>query len=428
MKTIHVTKALELVYDGCHIASALGAAEGQLFLSELHTVANRVRDILLTTCLSLRTYPFLDAAYREIFQVDSIFYSPPIRAAQPNGNTSYIPCHLQFSGTKRLAHIKPNIFIGTASMPDRHGFVSLSVSNSYEKNMLRQANTVILEINPNFPRTFGDVELPVSAVDYFIEADYPVPTLPEAPITERDEVIGQHIAGYIHDGDCLQLGIGGIPNAVTRALANKKDLGIHTEMLSTGLVDLIKSGIVTNARKTKFPGKTIATFALGTQAVYDYINDNPSVLLFDAAYVNNPYVIAQNDNQVSINTTMEIDLTGQCCSESIGPRQYSGTGGQTDTVSGAQKAKNGRSFIALYSTADIKNADGNRTRVSKIVPMLKQGAVVSLSRNDVDFVVTEYGVAALRGTSIKERVKRLIAIAHPEYREELTAAAKGLMY
>ncbi|MCL2204575.1 MAG: 4-hydroxybutyrate--acetyl-CoA CoA transferase [Defluviitaleaceae bacterium] len=439
MKTITVKQALEQVQSGCHIASALGAAEGQGFLSELHTVAERVRGtaqfpgdsascITVTSCLSLRSYPYLEPAYRETFLTENIFFSPPTRAAYSAGNVSYIPCHLRLCGVNRLAHTKPNIFIGTATPPDKHGFVSLGVSNSYEKRMLQQADIVILEINPHYPRTFGDLEVHISAVDYCIEADYPVPTLPDAPVTENDKIIGKLIADYIQDGDCLQFGIGGIPNAVAEALAGKKDLGIHTEMLSTGLVKLVKSGVVTNARKTKFPGKTIATFALGTREVYDYIHDNPSVLLFDANYVNDPYVIARNDNQVSINTTIEIDLTGQCCSESIGPRQYSGTGGQVDTVTGAQKARNGRSFIALYSTAMVKTAEGgHKARISKIVPSLKLGATVSLQRNDVDYVVTEYGVVNLKGTSIKERAKRLISIAHPEYREELTAAARELM-
>lgn len=425
-KKINVTDALALVQSGHHIVSALGAAEGQNFLSGLHTVAGRVRDVTLTTCLSIRTYPFMDAQYADVFQNESIFLSGPTRAMQGAGNISYIPCHLHLSGVKRLMHIKPNIYIGAASMPDRHGYVSLSVSTTYERRMIDAADVVILEINPNFPRTFGDAELPVSRADYFIEADYPVPELPDAPVGELDEAIGRNIAEYINDGDCLQLGIGGIPNAVADALADKRDLGIHTEMLGNGLVKLVQSGVVTNARKNKFPGKTIATFALGTREVYDYIHDNPSVLFFDANYVNDPYTIAQNDNQVSINTALEIDLTGQCASESIGPRQYSGSGGQTDTVTGAQKAKNGRSFIALYSTAMIKNAEGIRERTSKIVPMLKPGAAVTLSRNDVDFVVTEYGVAALRGTSIAERTRRLIAIAHPEYREELTHLARRM--
>ena len=418
MQKLTIPQALAMVQNGYHIASGLGAAEGQAFLSQLHTV--EARDITLTTCLSLRSYPFMEAQYAHIFTNESIFLSPPTRAMQGAGNVSYIPSHLQHCGVKRLQHIRPNIYVGAAGMPDKHGYVSLSVSNTYERRMIDAADVVILEVNPNYPRTFGDVELHTNDVDYFIEVDYAVPELGVAPVGELDAAIGAHIAGYINDGDCLQLGIGAIPNAVADALMNKRNLGIHTEMLGNGLVKLLRSGAVTNKRKTLHPGKTLATFALGTREVYDYINDNPSVLFFDANYVNDPYVIAQNDNQVSINTTLEIDLTGQCCSESIGARQYSGSGGQADTAIGAQRARGGRSFIALYSTAMIKNENGERERVSKIVPMLKQGATVTLSRNDVDFVVTEYGVAALRGTSLAERARRLIAIAHPDYRAQLT--------
>jgi len=417
MRQVTIQQALAMVRPGHHIASGLGAAEAQGFLSQLHTVD--ACDITLTSCLSLRAYPFMDAQFAHRFTNESIFMTGPTRVMQGVGNACYIPSHLQHCATKRLQHIKPNIYVGAASMPDRHGYVSLSVSNTYERRMIDAADMVILEINPNYPRTFGDVELHTSDVDYFIEADYAVPELPDAPVGELDAIIGAHIAQHINDGDCLQLGIGAIPNAVADALMDKRDLGIHTEMLGNGLVKLLRAGVATNKRKTLHPGKTLATFALGTREVYDYIHDNPSVLLFDANYVNDPYTIAQNDNQVSINTTLEIDLTGQCCSESIGPRQYSGSGGQADTAIGAQRARNGRSFIALYSTATIKNANGERERVSKIVPMLKQGATVTLSRNDVDFVVTEYGVAALRGTSLAERARRLTAIAHPDYRDLL---------
>ena len=239
MKKITVSQALELVQSGHHIASALGAAEAQSFLSQLHTISHRAKNITLTTCLSLRSYPFMEAEHAQCFTNESIFMSPPTRAMQAAGNVSYIPSHLHQCGTKRLQHIQPNIFVGAASMPDRHGYVSLSVSNTYERRMIDAADIVILEINPHFPRTFGDMELPVSAVDYFIEADYAVPVLPEAPVGELDALIGQHIAEYINDGDCLQLGIGGIPNAVANALADKRDLGIHTEMLGNGLVKLV---------------------------------------------------------------------------------------------------------------------------------------------------------------------------------------------
>ncbi len=374
---------------------------------------------------------FLKPEYRKAFNIDGWFYSPPLRKAHLNGNISFIPNHLHLAGLKRLAHVKPNIYVGSASMPDKHGYISLSLSNTYERRMMDTADIVILEINPKYPRTFGDVEIHYSEVDYLVEADYEVPALPDAVPSEKDIVIGKYIADKIKDGDCIQLGIGGIPNAVAAALKSKKDLGIHTEMMTSGMVELAKLGVVNGSKKTLHKGKIVCTFALGNRELYEFLDDNPSVLVMDGHYVNNPDTIAKNNNMVSINTTIEIDLTGQCCSESIGPVQFSGTGGQADTAIGAQKAKNGRSFIALYSTAMVRNKEtGEKEEISKIVPMLKQGAIVSLSRNDVDYVVTEYGIASLRGTNIKERVERLIDIAHPKFKEELRRQAHeiGLIY
>jgi len=236
--------------------------------------------------------------------------------------------------------------------------------------------------------------------------------------------IGGYIADLIEDGSTIQLGIGGIPNAVAAKLKNKKNLGIHTEMMTDGMVDLVNAGAVNGKEKTLYPNKIIATFALGTKKLYDFLDDNPSVLIKDGHWVNDPYVIGQNCKMISINTTIEIDLTGQCCSESIGYKQFSGTGGQADTAIGAQISKAGKSFIALYSTAMVRSGEGDqRQLISKIRPTLKPGAAVSLSRNDVDYVVTEYGVASLRGTSLRERAERLIAIAHPDFRDLLEKEA-----
>ena len=269
------------------------------------------------------------------------------------------------------------------------------------------------------PYTLGDVQLHVRDIDYMIKVDYQPPVMPDAPFSEKDAVIGKYIADMVPDGSCIQLGIGGIPNAVAEALKTKNDLGVHTEMLTTGMMKLAKMGVITGKYKQINKGKMVAAFAMGEPELYEFMDYNPSIAIMDGAWVNDPYVIAQNDNQVSINTTIEVDLTGQCASESLGSRQFSGTGGQADTAIGAQMSKNGKSIIALYSTAMVKDKDGNRHEVSKIVPQLMAGATVSLSRNDVDRVVTEYGVAELRGTDIRERVERLIAIAHPKFREEL---------
>lgn len=425
VKVVTAEEAVSFVKSGDEIVTGLGCSEGKAFLQTLHTIAPKINDVSVTNCLPMTPFEFMEKDYADSFFINGWFYTPPIRALHNNGNASYIPNNLHFAATKRLEHKKPNIYVGSCSAIDKHGYVSLSMGNTYERRMMDAAEIVILETNPNFPRTFGDVEVHVSEVDYFIEADYEIPELPYVEPNEKDQMIGQNIADYIEDGDNLQFGIGGIPNAVADALMDKKDLGIHTEMLTSGIAKLAKAGVVNGRKKSLHKGKIVTTFIMGNKELYEFVDDNPAVLVMDGHYVNHPKIIAQNDNQVSINTAIEIDLTGQCASESIGTIQYSGTGGQTDTARGAQDAKNGKSFIALYSTVSVKNKDtGEREEKSKIVPILTPGAIVSLSRNDVDYVVTEYGVAELRGTSIVERVERLINIAHPKFRDELWEQAK----
>jgi len=423
--TITVQEAIDLVKSNDEIVVGMAANEPQLFMSNLHLAGPRVNNVTVTNCLPIAYGEFfIDPKWRNSFFLDGWFYTNVVRKAHENGNISFIPNHLHLAGKKRLFHKKPNIFVTAATMPDKHGFVSLSLSNVYERLMIDAADITILEINPNFPRTLGDMAVHISEVDYLIEAHYPAPFLPVAESSEKDIIIGNLIASQIHDGDTLQLGIGGMPNAVAKALVTKKDLGIHTEMFTSGMVDLIKAGAVNGSKKTLHKGKHVAAFAFGTKELYEFIDDNPSVMILQGHYVNDPAIIGLNDNMVSINSTLEIDLTGQCASESLGTRQFSGTGGQSDTAVGAQNAKNGRSFMALYSTAMVKNPEtGLKEETSKIVAMLKPGAAVTLSRNDVDYVVTEYGIAPLRGTNIRERAKLLISIAHPKFREQLTKEA-----
>lgn len=429
-KKITVNDALSLIKDQDYLVAGMAASEGRALLTRLHEIHDRVDKITVDLCLPLSSYKFmLEKEYSDTFNVNSWFFSNDLRRNFKNGNISFIPNHLHFAGVRRLDHKVPNIFIGNASVPDENGYLSLSLSNVYEKKMIEQADITILEINPNFPRTLGDLLVHESEIDYFIDVDYAVPVLPDLPSNEKDRMIGKHIAELIHDGDCIQLGIGGIPNAVADALHDKKDLGVHTEMLTTGFMKLFKSGAVTNNKKTLHKGKMVAAFALGTNELYEFIDNNDNILLLDGNYVNDPCVIGRNDNQVSINTTIEVDLTGQCCSESIGTIQFSGTGGQSDTATGAQRARNGRSFIALYSTAKVRvKGSEEREEISKIVPYLKRGAAVSLSRNDVDYIVTEYGAVRLRGTNIKERVELLISIAHPKFRDELRKEAQEIGY
>ena len=424
-KYVSITEALALVKDNDYIVTGLGSAEGREFMTNLHTIADRVKGVMVSNCLPMGAYEFIvNPEYKHSFTTEGWFYTPVLRKAHKNGNISFIPNHLHLASKKRLFYREPDIYVGIASVPDKHGFVSLSLSNTYEMAMIKKAKTVILEVNPNAPRTFGDVQLHVDEIDYLVNVDYPIPEIADAVPNEKDLVIGKYIADMVNDGDCIQLGIGGIPNAVAASLFGKKNLGVHTEMLTSGMVKLAKAGVINGKCKQINQGKMVAAFAMGTKELYDFLDDNPSVEILDGAWVNDPYTIMQNDNQVSINTTLEVDITGQCCSESIGSTQFSGTGGQSDTAVGAQKSKNGRSIIALYSTAMVKDpATGERVETSKIVCQLKAGAAVSLSRNDVDYLVTEYGCVSLRGTSIAERAERIISIAHPAFREQLRKEA-----
>lgn len=427
-KYVSIAEALSLVKSGDYIVTGLGSAEGRELMTNLHTIADRVNNVMVSNCLPMGNYEFMvNPAYKNSFRTEGWFYTPTLRKAHANGNVSFIPNHLHLAATKRLFYREPDIYVGIASMPDKHGYVSLSLSNTYEMKMIKKAKTVILEVNPNAPRTFGDVQLHVDDIDYLVNVDYPMPEIADVEPNEKDLAIGKIIAEMINDGDCIQLGIGGIPNAVASSLFDKKDLGVHTEMLTSGMVKLAKAGVITGKCKQQNYGKMVAAFAMGTKELYDFIDDNPAVEILDGGYVNDPYVIAKNDNQVSINTTIEVDITGQCCSESIGSRQFSGTGGQSDTAVGAQKSRNGKSIIALYSTAMVKNpATGEREETSKIVCQLKTGAAVSLSRNDVDYLVTEYGAVSLRGTSIAERAKLIISVAHPAFRDQLKKEALEL--
>ncbi|MBR5143656.1 MAG: 4-hydroxybutyrate--acetyl-CoA CoA transferase [Clostridia bacterium] len=424
-KYVSITEALALVKDNDYIVTGLGSAEGREFMTNLHTIADRVKGVMVSNCLPMGAYEFIvNPEYKHSFTTEGWFYTPVLRKAHKNGNISFIPNHLHLASKKRLFYREPDIYVGIASVPDKHGFVSLSLSNTYEMAMIKKAKTVILEVNPNAPRTFGDVQLHVDEIDYLVNVDYPIPEIADAVPNEKDLVIGKYIADMVNDGDCIQLGIGGMPNAVAASLFGKKNLGVHTEMLTSGMVKLAKAGVINGKCKQINQGKMVAAFAMGTKELYDFLDDNPSVEILDGAWVNDPYTIMQNDNQVSINTTLEVDITGQCCSESIGSTQFSGTGGQSDTAVGAQKSKNGRSIIALYSTAMVKDpATGERVETSKIVCQLKAGAAVSLSRNDVDYLVTEYGCVSLRGTSIAERAERIISIAHPAFREQLRKEA-----
>ena len=428
-KVISLDEALRKVKDNDQIICGLGAGESRLFMRNLHKIADRVKNVIVTNCLPVEGYEFfMNPQYKESFTTECWFYSAGTRKAHPQGNVGCVPQHLHLALSKRLAHRRCNIFMGVATPPDKHGNMSLSLSVTYEKDLLKQADLVILEVNDQFPRTFGDTMITVSDVDYVVEHSEKPPAIPIAQPDEKDKAIGKYIADLIEDGSTIQLGIGGMPNAVAKELLNKKDLGVHTEMFVDSMIDLIEAGVITGRRKTLYPDMVVCTFALGTQRIYDYLDDNTKVIFKSGSWTNDPCEIGRNYKQISINGTMEVDLGGQCCSESIGPRQFSGTGGNSATAVGAQISPGGKSFLALHSTTEVKDpVTGNRKMISKIVPLLTPGAVVSVSRNDVDYVVTEYGVAALRGTSVRERAERLTAVAHPDFRPWLREESQRLM-
>lgn len=432
-KTISVEEALSKIKSGDSIVSALAAAEATAFLSQLHTIAPRVTDVRVATCLPMGNYDyFMNPAMAGHFHHDAWFFTPPIRkSASETGISSYVPNHLHLAGEDRTIFSPPTVFVGSCTPPDKHGYVSISLSATYEREMMRAANLVILEINEKTPLTFGDTTVHVSEVDFFIKNTHDVQEIGIPPTNERDLKIGGYIAEHIEDGCCIQLGIGGIPNAVTAALMDKRNLSIHTEMFTDGMVDLYNAGCIATpsnsfgkfSRRQQLTGKMVAAFALGTKKLYDFIDSNPGVAIMRGSWVNDPYTIMYNDKMMSINTALEVDLTGQVCSESLGPKQFSGCGGQADTAIGAQMSEGGKSFIALYSTAEVKQADGTRKTISKIMPILTPGAAVTLHRSNVDYVVTEYGAVRLKGAPVKERVKRLISIAHPDFRDWLQEEA-----
>jgi acyl-CoA hydrolase len=360
-----------------------------------------------------------------------MFFSRFLSEAQKKGVVSYVPNHLRNSGCDRSWYMDRiggpvGVYVVSARPMDKHGYFCTSTVGMSNRALVGQARTVVLEINENLPRTFGDSFIHISETDCVYYGNNEVKYLQPSAPDDIDLKIGEYIAELVEDGSTIQLGIGGIPNAAAKALSGKKDLGVHTEMLSDSFLSLYEQGVITNRKKTSFEDRMVTTFSFGSKALYDFIDDNPGILHLDVSKVNSPYEIAKNHKMVSVNTTLQIDLTGQCASEARGMLQISGTGGQTDTAMGAKMSQGGKSIIALRSTADIKNGQGVPQRISKVVSAHDKGTVISLLRADADFIVTEYGIAELRGRSLKERAGALIGIAHPDFRDKLLADAEEL--
>lgn len=345
---------------------------------------------------------------------NGFFLGSTTRKAIKEGRGLYTPTFLKDSPAVFRDEVKPDVILCQVSAPDEDGYCSFGVSVDYTKPAAECAKMIIAEVNEQYPVTYGDTKIHISKIDWMVPTDLPVLTLPRVKISDVELAIGQNCAALIEDGSTLQLGIGGIPDAVLISLADKKDLGIHTEMLPSGVVDLVKKGVINGKRKTLHPGKMVATFLMGTKELYDFCDGNPMVEMYDTAYTNDPFIIAQNEKMVAINSCIQVDFTGQVCAESIGPDQFSGTGGQADFFRGASASKGGKAIVAMTSTA-------SKGTISRIVPFLDQGAVVTSTRNDYQYVVTEYGAAYLRGKSTRDRARALIAIAHPKFHDEFAA-------
>lgn len=421
-KLVSIPEAVGKVQSHQTIGVAMAASEPPGLLTELGKHRDRLQGVNVWICLPMGSYDFItDPSMEGHFFIENWFYGNVDRKMHPQGRESYIPNNLHQAATRKLyaAKKRVNVFFGTATPPDARGYMSLSLGLVLEKQLIEAADLVILEINENLPWTLGDTQVHISEVDYIVENHLPLMQLPVVPPTQAEEAIGGYIAELIADGSTLQLGIGGIPNAITPFLMNRKDLGIHTEMFTDGMVDLYNAGVITNRKKTLWKGKMVGAFALGTQKLYDFVQNNLGVEFQQGCTTNDPYVIGKNHRMISINTALQVDVFGQVCSQSIGYKHFSGTGGQLDTHRGAQLSEHGRGIIALRSTA--KNGE-----LSTIVPVLSEGAEVTIPSQDLDTVVTEFGIADLKGLCIRDRALALIKIAHPDFRDQIKEQVQRL--
>lgn len=420
VKVVPADEAVKVVRSGDRIFISGNAATPLLLTHALARRAPELRDVDVNHVLLLGEDPLAKPGLERSFRHNSLFVGPADREAIADGRSDYVPVHLSdipalFTGRT----IPLDVAFIHVSPPDEHGFMSFGVECAASKAAAESAKTVVAQVNERMPRTLGDDFIHVSRVHKIVECSEPLLTLMPRPASEVELRIASHIATLIEDGATMQLGIGGIPDAVLKQLDGRQHLGIHTEMVSDGVVEAIEKGIVTNARKSLHRGKVIATFILGSSELYGYIDNNPLFELHPCDYTNNPFVISQNDNMVAINSAIQVDLTGQVCSDSIGTKIYSGFGGQVDFIRGASYAKNGKPIIAIPATAKGGS-------VSRIAPMLAPGAGVVTSRADVHYVVTEFGIASLHGKNLSQRAEALISIAHPSFQKDLELQYKEL--
>ncbi|HLA07741.1 MAG TPA: acetyl-CoA hydrolase/transferase C-terminal domain-containing protein [Anaerolineales bacterium] len=419
--------AVRAIQSGNRIFLTGNVSVPQKVLAALVEYAPNLQDVEICQALTIGPADYVKPELEGHLRVNTMFISANVRKAVQEGHADFTPVLLSEYPLLFKKGILPlDVALIHVSTPDEHGFCSLGVEVGLTKSPAETAKVIIAEVNQQMPRTLGDSFIHVSRLNYIVPVNYPISEMmmSDEGNSEVVEKIAGFIAELIPDGATMQMGIGAIPDAVLKYLRHKKDLGVHSELFSDGVIDLVNDGVLTGVRKSLHPGKIIAGFTLGTKRLYDWVDDNPLIELHRTEYVNDPFVIAQNERMVAINSAIEIDLTGQVCADSIGPRLYSGVGGQLDFIYGASRSKGGIPIIALPSTTALK--DG--TLISRISSMLKQGAGVVTSRNHVRFIVTEYGVADLYGRSIRQRAGQLIGIAHPDFRSDLEKQAKELHY
>jgi acyl-CoA hydrolase len=411
--------ALKEVLSGHHVFVHSAAATPQQLVKAMVQRAPELRGVKIYSIHTEGDCSYARPEYSESFEVHSFFNGHNIRATRENINSTFVPIFLSEVPLLFYRGLVPlDVALIQVSPPDKHGMCSLGPSADVSVAAIRTAKIIIAQVNPKMPRTFGEAQFEFSNIHYAVDVDEELYLAKPPALSEVELQIGRNVASLIEDGSTLQMGIGAIPDATLRALHNHKDLGIHTEMFSDGLIDLYQAGAITNRFKSRLKGKIVTSFVIGSRRVYDFIDDNPNIMMMDAAYTNDTHVIRQNPKTIAINSAIEVDLTGQVCADSIGSRIFSGIGGQMDFMRGAALSVGGKPIIALPS----KSKKG----YSKIVPFLKEGAGVTTTRAHVHYIVTEYGVAPLFGRTLKQRAESLIAIAAPELRDELAAAARKM--
>ncbi|HEY9116365.1 MAG TPA: acetyl-CoA hydrolase/transferase C-terminal domain-containing protein [Roseivirga sp.] len=416
MKVNTALEAVSIIKPGHNVYIHTAAATPIALVEAMTARSSELYNVSIYQMHTEGPAPYAEPEYEDIFKINSMFIGGNVRKAHREGRANFIPCFLsEVPIMIRSGVIPVDVALIQVSSPDKHGFCSLGVSVDATKAAVDTAKIVIAQINPRMPRTHGDGLLHISKFDRYVEIEAELPEHPAHELTEIEKRIGLHVAGMIEDGATLQMGIGAIPDAVLSCLGSHRDLGVHTEMFSDGIIPLVEAGVINNKFKTRHKDYLVSGFMIGTRKLYDFVDDNPMIRMLDIQYVNDTAVIRRMPKMTSINSAIEVDLTGQVCADSIGTMMYSGVGGQMDFIRGASLSPGGKPIIALPSSTSKGE--------SKLVPMLKPGAGVVTTRAHVHYVVTEYGVADLYGKSLKQRAKALINIAHPDHREALGRAA-----